>query len=169
MIFTTGELVSLLQETGAFKIIRLENQKVILEDEHGFERSVDRKHLIKRTPFGGEVKIKDFAGVKKEVKNKSTPMPSIDLHAEALGIAHREPHDLLEAQILHCKAFLNRSIESRETKVLIIHGVGEGKLREAIRLLLHSKKGIQAHDGHYSARGIGSTLVEISISVVERF
>jgi dsDNA-specific endonuclease/ATPase MutS2 len=60
-------------------------------------------------------------------------------------------------------------VANRQPKALIIHGIGEGVLRMAVRQLLSGKKGISFHDGNYSSRGVGSTLVEIRMSEVETF
>jgi dsDNA-specific endonuclease/ATPase MutS2 len=79
------------------------------------------------------------------------------------------PNELLETKLSYCRNFINQCIVNRQAKALIIHGVGEGVLKNAVRQLLQSKAGISFHDGNYSARGVGSTLVEIRMSEVSKF
>ncbi len=167
MQFSTGEWVSLLHETGKFEFLRMDAFHAIVRDEMGFERKVERKFLVKRQPMAGGVVLKDNVSQKQPSKTVETPK-SIDLHADALNLDHLPPHRLLEEQLAHCKRFLNDAIQKRIPKVLIIHGVGEGVLRQSIRAMLKHKKGIRCHDANYSQKGVGSTLVEIQVNSAER-
>lgn len=169
MQFSTGEWVSLLHESGAFKLLQIEGFRAIVEDEHGFQQKVDVKFLVKRNPIPGKVHAKDLPlQIKKNTGSPNSSMPSIDLHADALNLDHLPPHRLLEEQLAHCKRFLNDAIQKRIPKVLIIHGVGEGVLRDSIRAMLKGKKGYRCHDANYSQKGVGSTLVEIQVNSAER-
>ncbi|MFN4909995.1 MAG: Smr/MutS family protein [Flavobacteriales bacterium] len=168
MYFTAGEKVSLLNETGIYTLLGLSGPSATVLDEHGFERKVDRMRLVKRIPMVGTPVNKD-GEEKREVGQikKEERLPQIDLHAEALGLLNYPPHELLSKQVEVCRAFINQSIKARSGKVLIVHGVGDGTLRNAIRQMLQQRKGISCHDGNYSARGVGSTLVILSVTQAE--
>lgn len=170
MLFKVGEPVSLLKETGFYFIVRINEPFAVVQDEHGFEYQVKLTSLIKRLPVSGSVVNKEInEATNKAKKQNATSIPTLDLHATALGIDGLPTNELLEKKLSHCRMFLNQCIEKRQTKVLIIHGVGEGILKTAVRQLLQSKPGISFHDGNYSARGVGSTLVEIRMSEVNKF
>lgn len=166
MLFSLHETVSILHETGKFRIIALFHNQALVLDEDGFERKIALSHLVKRTEFPTTMHdIKeDPAGLKpqKSGAKKDTGMKTIDLHAEALMISDVSQHLILEKQLAACKKFILHCIQHKINKALIIHGVGEGRLRAEVHRLLQGFNGLRFHDGKYSSRGIGSTLVEIS-------
>ncbi|MFM7594652.1 MAG: Smr/MutS family protein [Flavobacteriales bacterium] len=168
--FNIGESVSLLREVGYYSIVRLDHPYAIVQDEHGFEYQVNITSLIKRMPIHGKVVNKEPTTISTTSKKKhELQIPTLDLHASALGLDNTPSNELLEIKLNHCRKFLNQCIEKRQSKALIIHGVGEGVLKTAVRKLLDGNPGINYHDGNYSVRGIGSTLVEIKLSQVTRF
>jgi dsDNA-specific endonuclease/ATPase MutS2 len=172
MQFQVGESVSMLHESGAYTIKQLSVSHAHVLDEFGFEYRIPISSLIKRTPIKGEVENKEpLVKVKPNALKKQalSSIPTLDLHATALGIDGMPPNELLETKLSYCRSFINQCIANRQSKALIIHGVGEGVLRMAVRQLLSGKKGISFHDGNYSSRGVGSTLVEIRLSEVSRF
>ena len=170
MQFQVGESVSMLHESGAYTIKQLSDSHAHVLDEFGFEYRVPISSLIKRTPIQGEVENKEPIVTPNATKKQAlSPIPTLDLHATALGIDGMPPNELLETKLSYCRSFLNQCIANRQTKALIIHGIGEGVLKMAVRQLLRDKKGISFHDGNYSTRGVGSTLVEIRLSEVSKF
>ncbi len=58
----------------------------------------------------------------------------IDLHAEKLlpNIEKLDPGQILHLQLAHFRSFLDRAVRLGIPRVFVIHGVGEGKLRQAI-------------------------------------
>ena len=170
MQFQVGESVSMLHESGAYTIQQLSDSHAHVLDEFGFEYRIPISSLIKRTPIKGEVENKELLVTPNATKKQAlSPIPTLDLHATALGIDGMPPNELLETKLSYCRSFLNQCIANRQPKALIIQGVGEGVLRMAVRQLLRGKKGISFHDGNYSSRGVGSTLVEIRLSEVSKF
>ena len=170
MQFQVGESVSMLHESGAYTIQQLSDSHAHVLDEFGFEYRIPISSLIKRTPIKGEVENKELLVTPNATKKQAlSSIPTLDLHATALGIDGMPPNELLETKLSYCRSFLNQCIANRQPKALIIHGIGEGVLRMAVRQLLRGKKGISFHDGNYSSRGVGSTLVEIRLSEVSKF
>jgi dsDNA-specific endonuclease/ATPase MutS2 len=170
MQFQVGESVSMLHESGAYTIKQLSSSHAHVLDEFGFEYRVPISSLIKRTPIPGEVENKEPIVTPNATKKQAlSPIPTLDLHATALGIDGMPPNELLETKLSYCRIFLNQCIANRQSKALIIHGIGEGVLKMAVRQLLRNTKGISFHDGNYSTRGVGSTLVEIRLSEASKF
>ena len=170
MKFQVGEFVSLLHETGSYRIISIDGNKAIIADEHGFSYQVTTNSLVKRSPINSPIVNKENQSTpSRPITPRNPQLPTLDLHASSLGIEHLPPNQLLEQQLAQCRTFLNQCLDKHQPKALIIHGVGEGILKHAVRQLLMGKKGIQFHDGNYSIRGVGSTLVEMSPNTTTRF
>jgi len=60
--------------------------------------------------------------------------PEIDLHIQSLngGYARLDKGEILRIQMLHFHKFLDKAVRLGVPSVFVIHGVGEGKLRDAI-------------------------------------
>jgi len=169
--FVPGQCVSILTEAGVFVVVGIENHFLTVEDEEGFQRRVPRHLVVGRKLVESPVIVKDepsrISAAKKVLGKKLTP--SIDLHAEALGLSARQSKNLLQLQLSACQQFLNTCIKNRHTKCIVIHGVGDGTLRNAVRQMLSQKPGIKFHDGNLSPRGVGSTLIELRLQSVTQF
>lgn len=75
-------------------------------------------------------------------------LPSLDLHGETRD----------SARVL-IKEFINDNYILRNEKIVIIHGIGKGILKDELYLILkHNKKIVQYHVNPYN---IGCTLVYI--------
>ena len=88
--------------------------------------------------------------------------PEIDLHIEKLvnGTARLDPGMILRIQIQHLHRFMEKAIRLGVPRIFIIHGVGEGKLREAIAEELRSWPEVNKFKNEYHAKyGYGATEV----------
>lgn len=74
----------------------------------------------------------------KPAKQITAQKNEIDLHLEALQpqLAKSEFKNILSYQIAACRKFIQQAIKRKEPFVTIIHGKGEGILKEAIQKLL---------------------------------
>ena len=63
---------------------------------------------------------------------------TLDLHAEKLNLGSRdlEPQKILSKQLKTCRTFLEKAIQRRVPRVIIIHGKGKGILKHEVGLLL---------------------------------
>ncbi|MDQ3142095.1 MAG: Smr/MutS family protein [Bacteroidota bacterium] len=73
-------------------------------------------------------------------KEKNQPSKSIDLHMEILnpGLTLNNASEILKYQLNEFKIFLEKSISNKQFSITIIHGKGEGILRNEVRSLLRS-------------------------------
>ncbi len=88
--------------------------------------------------------------------------PEIDLHIDKLtdGHARLDKSMILRIQLQHLHRFLERAIRLGVPRVFIIHGVGEGKLREAISRELHSWPEVARFKNEFHKKyGYGATEV----------
>jgi DNA-nicking Smr family endonuclease len=88
----------------------------------------------------------------------------IDLHIQSLvdDPASIPKNQILSTQLAHFGRFMESAIRIGVERVFIIHGIGEGKLREAIQNRLKDMPEVNSFKNEYHARyGYGATEVEL--------
>ena len=98
----------------------------------------------------------------KPVKNKLQDEVVIDLHITELlenteGLGNRE---ILEVQMDKVESEMNAAIRDRVKRIVFIHGVGQGVLKQEVAKLLNSKfKKYYFQDASFKEYGYGATMV----------
>jgi hypothetical protein len=174
MIFEVGQEVSILHETGVFIVLKIEESNLVLQDEFGFTQQMAKHFVVARKSIAShKIVIKDEQIAAKHTSAKQAVLkeiPTIDLHAEALGLsAQLQAHDLFLAQMSAFKKFCNLQYQQRTQKFKVIHGAGEGKLKQEINLLVQAKVGLQMHDAQWHNGAVGASIIEMILSKFERF
>ncbi len=100
---------------------------------------------------------------KPHIHNNPAYEMEIDLHIEELmdnysGMGNAE---IIQIQLKHFQKALDKAITEHYRKLIIIHGVGNGRLKSEIRSILSSYTNLRIHDGSYSKYGFGATEVVI--------
>jgi hypothetical protein len=88
--------------------------------------------------------------------------PEIDLHIQALipGHVRLDKGEILRIQMNHLERFMERAIRLGVSRVFIIHGVGEGKLREHVAVRLRDMHRVRKFKNEYHQKyGYGATEV----------
>lgn len=100
---------------------------------------------------------------KKPAENHAfTQVPVIDLHIEQLSNRHESMNniEMLNLQMDTFRVELQRAYQSRVPKVVFIHGVGNGILKQEItNELMHKHKAFRFQDASFQEYGYGATLV----------
>lgn len=94
--------------------------------------------------------------------HKRTPIMEIDLHAEALNISTKsmDNYEILHRQLNKLESALNTAIQLRQESMVVIHGVGKGKLKEEVHALLRSYSGVDFFLHQWSPKyGYGATQI----------
>jgi hypothetical protein len=89
-------------------------------------------------------------------------IPEIDLHIQNLinGHARLDKGEILRIQMLHFERFVERAIRLGVPRVFVIHGVGEGKLRDTIAARLREIPDVAKFKNEYHHKyGYGATEV----------
>lgn len=107
-----------------------------------------------------------------DIQKKSKPNASnnpayemeLNLHIEELldsyqGMSNAE---IILVQLKHFQTALDTAIKEHYRKLIIIHGVGNGRLKQEVRNILSSYKNLQYFDASYSKYGFGATEILIS-------
>lgn len=167
MIFRLGEKVLFLHEKG-FGIITecLPNGNYRVQDEDGFIKTCSNGELCKvhGEEFTIESPIESQKGVAvRKNGNSQKPIPEIDLHIENLldSTSGMSNHEIVQYQLRMVRLFIEDLKNRKIRKALIIHGVGEGVLRNEVHNLLRGIDGAIFHDEHYTPKGFGATLLEL--------
>jgi hypothetical protein len=173
MNFQQFEEVSILNESGLFRVLRAEGLFLYLEDEHGFERKVSVEFVVRRKQIQvNKVPFKDDVSATSSKKsNKNEEIPSIDLHHHELNLDERflSKHDILTAQTDAFKRFCNQMIQTKVKRFRVVHGIGEGRLKTEIRVLVQGQSGLSMHDDQVTRGKVGASLIEIQTSVARPF
>ncbi len=173
-----GDKVSVIDEDISGKIKTIIGNKVILEDDDGFEYQFAKKELVKElesinhhdfTPKNISKilseKKSDLRKKSQKVKPKERNLPpmEVDLHIHQLTSSTRgmDNYDMLTLQLDTAKRQLDYAISKRVQKVVFIHGVGSGVLRTELNYLLKKYDNIDFYDADYQKYGVGATEVYI--------
>jgi len=109
-----------------------------------------------------------------KAKKQSSPYPisargvyELDLHLPALYPQGRMPKrgEALKIQLEHVRVFLYWALGRRCKEVILIHGVGEGKLKEAIWQEYEHRNWLDLEAAPYAEYGIGATRVRLRFSM----
>ena len=170
-MFSIGEVISILHETGRYTVESIEKDLVHVIDEHGFPLKVPMDKAVKIHFFKTEdVQTKEVDRVKpKTNKINAEDIPRLDLHFESFDSNKYEAsaHEKFIIQMNTFKRFVNGHLKKKTTRILIIHGVGEGRLKSEILACISGRKGYDMNDANYSQRGVGASYIDIKISIAE--
>ena len=81
---------------------------------------------------------------------KKAPLPSIDLHIQVLNpnLKAASAIEIFDYQMEACRGFLRDSKAQGVKKIKVIHGVGSGKLADAVRRLAEEEFGASMVSRH---------------------
>lgn len=119
-----------------------------------------QKHV---TP-GKTYSHKKHQGSYRELHTRASFPNEIDLHIEKLVVDSKkiQKKSVLDIQLQHFEAYLDKAIQLGLERVFIIHGLGEGKLRDAIASRLLRYREVKTFKNEYHPRyGFGATEVII--------
>ncbi|TAI49347.1 Smr/MutS family protein [Flagellimonas allohymeniacidonis] len=175
MGFQEGDWVEVLDESIRGKVLKIEGPVVTISMEDGFSLQYAVSELI---PAQGEIRVTNYeaAQIKSQKdapakKPKKTPKPKernipkmeVDLHVHQLVKSTKgmSNFDILNVQLETAKRRLDFAIAKRIQKVVFIHGVGEGVLKEELRYLFKKYDNLKYYDAEYQKYGMGATEVYI--------
>lgn len=177
-MFKIGEQVGFLSEQGTAKILEfLPHQKIKLIDNEGFEQIRLSSELITlyslnyqlentSVPYDKEpVSKRKNMHLSIKIENKKrTSIWEIDLHIENLldNATNLTNTEILLKQLSNFKNTFSKAKAKRIQKLIIIHGVGEGVLKNEIRSFLSRQEHIEYFDASFIDYGKGATEVRFN-------
>lgn len=187
MNFKIGDKVRFLNSDGHGIITKiLDLERVELENNFGFLEEYKISELVperkqedyqtENLAFDKEIKSKINAektnnknfDLKRKFRHLqrygSKEIVVLDLHIENLIDSNNGMSNsgILKIQMSHFKSFLNKSIDKKQRKIVVIHGVGEGVLRHEIRKELDIYHPyFEYYDASYDEFGYGATEIRL--------
>lgn len=145
-------------------MLALKGGEVLVEDENGFADWYPMGDLISRGPLPiGEVRPKDEP-VERPVSRSRTSVNKkvVDLHFDQLVDYPKNftSYEKLEIQLTETRKSIDQCKKAGIKKLILIHGVGEGKLKEAVHSMLERLDGLRFYDASLAEYGRGATEVE---------
>lgn len=173
--FKVGDKVRFLHEIGEGVIVGFKDDKnALVEDEHGFNYPYELQFLVPTNTHGqdwiekdqnpeNKEKLPQFSGYSKKDKE----LPVIDLHMENLTERHQHMsnHEIVLFQMDKFRQFLNRNEYLKNPKMIVIHGLGQGRLKQEIRELIQGLPGATMYDADYQKFGGGASVIERKYNV----
>lgn len=100
-------------------------------------------------------------------KERNAPKMEVDLHIHKLVPSNRgmSNYEILNIQLDAAKRQLEFAMSKRIQKVVFIHGVGEGVLKEELFYLFKRYDNVRYYDADYQKYGLGATEVYIHQNV----
>ena len=126
-------------------------------DQHELTKFSDiNNHLLKEKTAKNPSKKSLFKKEKNEV------IFEVDLHINQLtkSTKNMDNYDMLNLQLDTAKRKIEYAISKRISKIVFIHGVGEGVLKSELQRLLN-KYPVKHYDASYKKYGLGATEVYI--------
>lgn len=170
-----GDTVEVLDEVISGRVESIEGDVATLVTTDGFPLKYPIKELIKREKG---IKVSNFEVIQvknekerpkrknvpiRKPKERNAPKMEVDLHIHQLVKSKKglSNFDILNLQLDTAKRQLDFAIEKRIQKVVFIHGVGEGILKEELHYLFKKYDNLKFYDAEYQKYGLGATEVYI--------
>jgi dsDNA-specific endonuclease/ATPase MutS2 len=164
MQFKEGDKVKFIDEAGSATVIEQNDKGVLVETDEGFEILYQANELIpSRALKVGHTERKGVftrrpSGPKVAPKSEYLEQ---DLHIHALvdftgGMTN---FDMLRKQLWTAKNTIEKAKKGGIKKVIFIHGVGEGILRQELYKLLDAHGDLTYYDADMARYGKGATEV----------
>jgi len=180
-MFIPGDRILSIDDDISGKIIKINGSKCLVRTCEGFEIEFESHEIIlDRSPKDNLDFSKNFYHLSKQnsirqttskntdkitsrKKRAEVPSMEIDLHIEKL-IKHTKGlsnFDFLNIQIDSAKRFLHLAVSKKISKVIFIHGVGEGVLKAELEYELKRLYDIEIREADFRKYGNGALEVYI--------
>ena len=160
-------------------VTKVSGDTITIEDVDGFEFQFEAKELIHyptETQIEQAIYDLDIEAVKNEKastkrtfvptvkpKERHAPKFEVDLHIHHLteSTKHMSNYEMLNLQLDTARGQLEFAIRKRIPKIVFIHGVGEGVLKQELETLFGRYNNVKFYDADYKTYGLGATEVRV--------
>lgn len=173
--FSIGDVVVVTDEVLKGTVVNIKGEEIKVETEDGFILTFYQNELIKIPEEQSEIAKKvvvsnhlaqkiDYKKQSKKVKSKrnkdTIPAMEVDLHIQKLTKSTKkmDNYDILSLQMDTAKHKIEFAIRNKIPRVVFIHGVGEGVLKEELHYLL-KRYPVKLSEASYQKYGMGATEV----------
>lgn len=174
-----GDIVETIDDAITGTVKRVSGTTITIEDANGFEFQFEENELVlisSNKTLDNAIYDADIETIIKEKeipkrktsqsvkpKERHTPKFEVDLHIHQLTDSTKgmTNFDIINLQLDAARQQLEFAIRKGIPKMVFIHGVGEGVLRQELETLLGRYNNVQFYDAEYKTYGIGATEVRI--------
>ncbi len=174
-----GDCVETIDDNILGTVTGISGDIITIEDGDGFVFQFEANELMisnSKNTLESAIYNSDIEAVKKEKettkrknapavkpKERNAPKFEVDLHIHHLTDSTRgmTNFDMLNLQLDTARRQLEFAIRKRIPKMVFIHGVGEGVLRQELETLLGRYNNVKFYDADYKTYGLGATEVRI--------
>jgi dsDNA-specific endonuclease/ATPase MutS2 len=179
MKIKVGDRVEAIDDNITGVVTLISGNTITLKDADGFEIQFEANELMlsySKDVINRAIYNSDLDAIKKEKESKkrkmvqklkpkerSAPKFEVDLHIHHLtdSTKYMTNFDILNLQLDTAKRQLEFAIKKRIPKIVFIHGVGEGVLRQELETLFGRYNNVKFYDADYKTYGLGATEVRI--------
>lgn len=175
MTFIIDSLVQVIDEDLTGKVVKIEGDMVSIETADGFLIRFRESELIPYTaPNDLQIIVNDHVKSYKEdkkikkkshlvQKKKKIPALEVDLHIHQLttNFKRMSNFDMLNLQLDTAKRQLQFAITKKISRIIFIHGIGSGVLKEELQFLLGRYDNLRYYPADFAEYGQGATEVRI--------
>ena len=173
MNFKIGDKVSFLNEKGSGIIKNIiSNYRVLIMNEDGFEVSYSTEEIVavgKTSDYKMDSKMNPKWRDQKEEEDIKPPKLfndeawEVDLHLHELidSYQQKSDHEKLMFQLNYFRKCLDAAIAHRIKKIIFIHGVGKGTLKQEILHALNDYERVRHYDAPFKKYGYGALAIDI--------
>jgi dsDNA-specific endonuclease/ATPase MutS2 len=150
MNFKLGDKVLFKREKQSGVIVKVNSlYKVVVETSDGFEVNSSVNDLVKievgtdkATSYGQVVYHKDTANHSEKLskQQRSNSVLKVDLHIELLtsNYHYMDNFEIVQIQLNECHNKIEKALNSNYLKLIIVHGIGTGRLKTEVHKLLRN-------------------------------
>ena len=176
MQFLVGKKVAVLDDILKGVIVSVDDQTIGLKDSDGMVYQYNQKELVLIEE--DQYQLSKFSDINNVLlnekleetspktssfkKEKNEVILEVDLHINQLikNTKGMDNFDMLTLQLNTAKSKIEYAISKRISKIIFIHGVGEGVLKNELHYLFGSYP-VRFYDASYKKYGLGATEVYV--------
>jgi hypothetical protein len=177
MVFKVGDSVAVLDDVVKGIVTKVSPNSIGIIDDTGMvfnyfpselvKIDINQNELTKYSDINNhhlneKIAEKSFKKPSVFTKSKNEVVLEVDLHINQLvkSTARMDNYDMLNIQLDTAKQKLEYAIQKKISKIVFIHGVGEGVLKMELHSLF-LKYPVKYYDASYQKYGLGATEVYI--------
>ncbi len=173
--FNIGDTVETIDDVIKGVVESINGDNITMLSDDGFPLTFSSNELVL---IADDIRVSNYevAKIKKEKeipkrkktrvlksKERAAPKMEVDLHINQLikNPKSISKFDMLTLQLDTAKRQLDFAISKRIQKIVFVHGVGEGVLKEELGYLFRKYDNVKYYDADYQKYGLGATEVYI--------